>query len=35
MTWKRKHPIVKLITETYKKGVTLTKKAMEKIEEKI
>ncbi len=35
MTWKGKHPIVKLITETYEKGVKLTKKAMEKIEEKI
>ncbi|MCZ8222782.1 MAG: ISAzo13 family transposase, partial [Microcystis sp. LE19-84.1B] len=28
-------PIVKLITETYEKGVKLTKKAREKIEEKI
>ncbi len=27
MTWKGKHPIVKLITETYEKGVKLTKKA--------
>ena len=35
MTWKGKHPTVKLITETYEKGVKLTKKAMEKIEEKI
>lgn len=35
MTWKGKHPIVKLITETYEKGVKLTKKAREKIEEKI
>ena len=35
MTWKGKQPIVKLITETYEKGVKLTKKAMEKIEEKI
>ncbi len=26
MTWKGKHPIVKLITETYEKGVKLTKK---------
>jgi len=24
MTWKGKHPIVKLITETYEKGVKLT-----------
>ncbi|GAL91551.1 mobile element protein [Microcystis aeruginosa NIES-44] len=35
MTWKGKHPIVKLITETYEKGVKLTKKARKKIEEKI
>ena len=35
MTWKGKQPIVKLITETYEKGVKLTKKALEKIEEKI
>jgi hypothetical protein len=35
MTWKGKHLIVKLITETYEKGVKLTKKATEKIEEKI
>jgi hypothetical protein len=30
MTWKGKHPIVKLINKTYEKGVKLTKKAMEK-----
>ncbi len=35
MTWKGKHPIVKLISETYEKGVKLTKKAMEKVEQKI
>ncbi len=35
MTWKGKHPIVKLITETYEKGVKLTKKAREKVEQKI
>lgn len=35
MTWKGKHPIVKLITETYEKGVKLTKKAMETIEGQI
>ena len=28
MTWKGKHPIVKLVTETYEKGVKLTQKAM-------
>ncbi len=30
MTWKGKNPVVKLITKTYDKGVTLTKKAMSK-----
>jgi hypothetical protein len=35
MTWKGKHPLVKLITETYEKGVRLTKKAMKKVEQKI
>lgn len=35
MTWKGKHPIVKLITETYEKGVRLTKKAMEEVEKRI
>ncbi len=35
MTWKGKNPIVKLITETYQKGVKLTKKAMEKVEGQI
>lgn len=32
MTWKGKHPIVKLVTQTYSTGVKLTKKAMSKIE---
>ena len=35
MTWKGKNPTVKLITETYQKGVKLTKKAMEKVEGQI
>ena len=35
MTWKGKYPIVNLVTETYEKGVKLTKKAMLKIEEQI
>mgnify|MGYP001548355778 CR=1 FL=1 len=35
MTWKGKHPIVNLVTETYEKGVKLTKKAMAKIENQI
>ena len=35
MTWKGKHPIVKLITETYEKGVKLTQKAMKEIEGQI
>ena len=35
MTWKGKHPIVKLITETYEKGVKLTKKGMEEVEKRV
>lgn len=35
MTWKGKHPVVKLITDSYKSGVKLTKTAMEKIESQI
>ena len=31
----RKHPIVKLITETYEKGVKLTKKGMEEVEKRV
>ncbi len=32
MTWKGRHPVVKLVTKTYEKGVKLTKKEMNKIE---
>ena len=35
MTWKGKNPVVKLITQTYKSGVKLSKKAMSKIERQI
>ena len=35
MSWNGKNPIVKLVEGTYEKGVKLTKKAMEKLEEKI
>ncbi|MBD2365095.1 ISAzo13 family transposase [Anabaena minutissima FACHB-250] len=35
MTWKGKHPIVKLVTQTYVTGVKLTKKAMSEIEKQI
>ncbi|WP_448270155.1 ISAzo13 family transposase [Nostoc sp. DSM 114159] len=35
MTWKGKHPIVKLVTQTYATGVKLTKKAMSEIEKQI
>lgn len=35
MTWNGRNPIVNLITKTYKKGVSLTKAAMNKIEDKI
>jgi hypothetical protein len=32
MTWKRKHPIVELVTTTYQTGVKLTKEAMKIVE---
>ena len=32
MTWKRKHPIVELVTTTYQTGVKLTKEAMKVVE---
>ena len=32
MSWKGKHPVVKLITKTYRTGVKLTKAAMEVLE---
>ncbi|MHC5717575.1 MAG: ISAzo13 family transposase [Nostoc sp.] len=35
MTWKGQYPVVKLITKTYDKGVKLTKKAMDGIEQQI
>jgi transposase len=35
MTWKGKHPLVKLMTSVYETGVKLTKEAMEKIESQI
>lgn len=35
MTWKGKHPIVKLVTQTYSPRIKLTKKAMSAIEEQI
>lgn len=35
MTWNGKHPVVKLVTQTYATGVRLTKKAMQEIENKI
>lgn len=35
MTWKRKHPVVELVTATYQTGVKLSKEAMEKLEEQI
>lgn len=35
MTWKGKHPVVKLVHETYETGVKLTKKAMSQIERQI
>jgi hypothetical protein len=35
MTWKQKHPAVRLITKVYKSGVFLSKKAMKAIESKL
>jgi hypothetical protein len=35
MTWKGTHPLVALVTTTYQTGVTLTKEAMEAVEDKI
>lgn len=35
MTWKGKHPVVKLVTQHYEAGVKLTKKAMSQIERQI
>ncbi len=35
MTWKDKHPLIKLVTQTYESGVKLIKKAMSKIERQI
>src|SRR5205807_6143669 len=32
MTWKGKHPVVELVTTPYRKGVTLTKEAMNRVE---
>jgi transposase len=35
MSWNGKHPVVKLVTQTYRTGVRLTKKAMQEIENQI
>jgi hypothetical protein len=35
LTWKGKHPIVKLVEKTYQKGITLTTKEMKHVESKI
>ncbi len=35
MTWKGKHPLVKLVTQTYETGVKLSKEAMSEIEKQI
>lgn len=35
MTWKGKHPLVELVTKSYSKGVRLTGKEMEELEEHI
>jgi len=35
MTWKGRHPVVKLVTQTYQTGVKLTQKAMAAVEHQI
>jgi len=35
MTWKGQHPVVKLVTQTYKTGIRLTKQAMAEVENQI
>lgn len=35
MTWRGVHPVVKLVTETYKTGIKLTKQAMAEVENQI
>ncbi len=35
MTWKGEHPIVELVTKTYKTGVKLGKEAMAEVEAQI
>lgn len=35
MSWNGKHPVVKLVTQTYRSGVRLTRKAMQEIENQI
>jgi len=35
MKWKGKHPVVKLLHQTYETGIKLTKKAMSQIEKQI
>ena len=32
MTWKGAHPVVELVTTTYRTGVTLAKEAMDRVE---
>jgi hypothetical protein len=35
MTWKQKHPVVRLATQVYKSGVCLSKAAMKAVEQKL
>jgi transposase len=35
MTWKQEHPIVRLVTKSYKAGVRLSKQAMKAVERKL
>jgi len=35
MTWNKQHPAVRIVTQIYKSGVRLTKKAMKDVEAKL
>jgi hypothetical protein len=35
MTWKKKHPVVRLVTQAYQLGVRVSKQAMKDVERKL
>jgi len=35
MTWQQKHPVVRLVTQTYESGVRVSKQAMKDVEQKL